>query len=102
MRPSDLAHWELICWACQQGFQVFDFGSARYAGQIQFKKKWGVALYDYGFYLIAPPEIRPTLKIETVKTSSGSMSVMSDIWRRFMPLPFTRVLGPPIRKFLSK
>ncbi len=102
MRPSDIAHWELICWACQQGFQVFDFGSARYAGQIQFKRKWGVALYDYGFYLIATRELRSTLKVETVKTSSGTMSFMSEVWRRIVPLPMTRVLGPPIRKLLTK
>jgi CelD/BcsL family acetyltransferase involved in cellulose biosynthesis len=102
MRPSDLAHWELICWACQQGLQVFDFGSARYAGQIQFKKKWGVSLYDYGFHLIAPPETRSKLKIQTVKTSSGTMSTLSDLWRRFVPLPVTRMLGPHIRKFLTK
>ncbi len=102
MRPSDLAHWELINWACQEGFKVFDFGSARYAGQIQFKKKWGVSLYDYSFYLIAPPEARPGLKIETVRTSSESMAAMATLWRWMMPLHLTRVIGPPIRKFLTK
>jgi Acetyltransferase (GNAT) domain len=42
-RPNDLAHWELIAWAASQGLRWFDFGSARYDGQIQFKKKWGAA-----------------------------------------------------------
>lgn len=102
MRPSDLAHWELISWACQEGLRVFDFGSARYGGQIQFKKKWGVSLYDYGFYLIASPEFRAHLKIQTVQTSSRSMTAMSTLWRRLMPLPLTRMLGPPIRKYLTK
>jgi len=102
LRPSDLAHWELISWACQEGLRVFDFGSARYGGQIQFKKKWGVSLYDYGFYLIASPESRARLKIQTVQTSSRSMTAMSTLWRRLVPLPLTRVLGPPIRKYLTK
>lgn len=102
MRPSDLAHWEMVSWACQVGLEVFDFGSARYEGQIQFKKKWGVSLYDYGCYLIARPEFRGRVKIQSVKTSSRSMSAMSDLWRRFVPLRVTRALGPPIRKYLTK
>jgi CelD/BcsL family acetyltransferase involved in cellulose biosynthesis len=102
MRPSDLAHWELIHWACREGFQVFDFGSARYAGQIQFKKKWGVTLHDYSFYLIGPPGAMGKLKSETVRTSSRSMEAMATLWRWAVPLPLTRILGPPIRKYLTK
>ena len=101
-RPADLAHWGLIEWACKQGLKVFDFGSARYAGQIQFKKKWGVTFKDYSFYLIAPAEKMEKLKIETVKTSSRSMNVMATMWRWAIPLPLTRILGPPIRRFLTK
>ena len=102
MRPSDLAHWELICWACREGLQVFDFGSARYAGQIQFKKKWGVSLHDYVFYLVTRPDSRAGLKIQTVRTSSRSMAAMATLWRWMVPLPLTRVMGPPIRKYLTK
>ncbi len=101
-RPSDFAHWELIQWACKEGFQVFDFGSARYAGQIQFKKKWGVTLHDYCFYLIGSPETMGKLRVETVKTSSRSMEAMATLWRWAVPIPLTRILGPPIRKFLTK
>lgn len=102
MRPSDLAHWELVCWACHEGLQVFDFGSARYGGQIQFKRKWGVALHDYGFYLIARPDLLTGLRIQTVRTASRSMAAMATLWRWLMPLPLTRVIGPPIRKYLTK
>lgn len=101
-RPSDLAHWELICWAYKEGLRVFDFGSARYGGQIQFKKKWGVELHDYGFYLIAPADVRPGLKSRTVQTSSKTMTTMSAIWRTTMPLPVTRLIGPSLRRYLTK
>jgi hypothetical protein len=101
-RPADLAHWELIQWACQHQFEVFDFGSARYEGQVQFKKKWGVTLHDYGFYLIGLPETMDKLKVASVKTSSRSMSAMSTLWRWAVPIPLTRLLGPPIRKYLTK
>jgi CelD/BcsL family acetyltransferase involved in cellulose biosynthesis len=101
-RPSDLAHWELICWARQEGLRVFDLGSARYPGQIQFKKKWGASLHDYGFYLVARPDSSSGLKIQTVRTSSRTMAAMATLWRWLMPLPLTRIVGPPIRKYLTK
>ena len=101
-RPSDLAHWELIEWACKQGLEVFDFGSARYSGQIQFKKKWGIELHDYGFYLIGSSQSGQGVKSETVRTSSNTMAVMAALWRWVVPLALTRLMGPPIRKYLTK
>lgn len=102
MRPNDLAHWELIKWAYSQGFRIFDFGSARYPGQIQFKKKWGVGLHEYCYYLIGAGNSDSTLKIQTVESSSRTMTALASLWRRFMPLPLTAMLGPPIRKYLTK
>ncbi len=102
MRPNDLAHWELINWASAEGLRVFDFGSTRYSGQIQFKKKWGVSLHEYCYYLIGPPNSGSTLKIQTVESSSKAMTIMASLWRKLMPLSFTPVLGPPIRKYLTK
>ncbi|MBZ5515145.1 MAG: GNAT family N-acetyltransferase [Acidobacteriia bacterium] len=102
MRPSDLAHWELIEWACRQHLEVFDFGSARYSGQIQFKKKWGIEFHDYGYYLLGSAESTGKLKSGTVRTSSKSMAAMATLWKWVMPLALTRRIGPPIRKYLTK
>jgi CelD/BcsL family acetyltransferase involved in cellulose biosynthesis len=101
-RPNDLAHWELITWAHTAGCRVFDFGSARYPGQIQFKKKWGVQLQDYSVYVINSPGSASTARIATVDSSSRAMTLMADLWRRLVPLGMTRVLGPAIRKYLTK
>lgn len=102
MRPSDLAHWELINWASDQGLRIFDFGSARYAGQIQFKKKWGVTLNDYSCHLIARSAERDQLRTHTAGTASQGFATMSSLWRRLMPVPLTQVIGPPVRKYLTK
>ncbi len=102
MRPNDLAHWELINWASENGLRFFDLGAARYSGQIQFKKKWGVSLHEYCYYLIGPPNSASTLKIHTVQSSSKVMAAMAFLWRWLVPLPLTSVLGPPIRKYLTK
>jgi CelD/BcsL family acetyltransferase involved in cellulose biosynthesis len=102
LRPNDLAHWELIKWAVWFGLEVFDFGSARYSGQIQFKKKWGASLQDYFYYLVVPPEFAKTAKIETVQDSSRFIQAASWMWRQFVPLKWTASFGPSIRKYLTK
>jgi hypothetical protein len=102
LRPNDLAHWTLIEWAASQGLKTFDFGSARYAGQIQFKKKWGVRLHEYGYYSIAPLGSGAGSRSQTTNTDSRSMVVMSRAWKRMVPPRLARLLGPPLRKYLTK
>lgn len=102
MRPNDLAHWSLIEWAVSAGIEIFDFGSARYPGQIQFKKKWGVTLREYSYYCIGPPGSNLSSTIQSVKTNSRSMLVLSWAWRLLVPTSLTRVFGPPVRRYLTK
>ncbi len=104
MRPNDLAHWELISWAFEGGLRVFDFGSARYSGQIHFKKKWGASFHDYSWYLIAPPDLVPSMRKQgmMIQTSSAFMASMATLWRWMVPVRLTPILGRPIRKYLTK
>lgn len=101
-RPNDLAHWTFIEWAASRGLDTFDFGSARYPGQIQFKKKWGVTLREYSCYTMAPAGSAEVSKIQTVKTDSRSMVIMSHVWRMLVPSHLGPMLGPPLRKRLTK
>ncbi len=100
-RPNDLAHWQMMTWAFAAGLRLFDFGSARYPGQVQFKKKWGTRFYEYSFYLVGPPDSVARLRIETPKTST-TMGVLAKLWRWVVPTPLTPLIGPPIRKYLTK
>lgn len=102
VRPNDLAHWRLIEWAAASGIETFDFGSARYGGQIQFKKKWGVTLREYSCYSIGSPETPATFEIQTVKSDSRSMMILSRAWSALVPTIVAQLLGPPIRKHLTK
>ena len=101
-RPNDLAHWELIRWAAHSKLRLFDFGSARYEGQIQFKKKWGVTLFDYYHYVLRNPGASRQVSSQVVDTSSTFMTTAAKIWKAAVPLRFTQILGPPIRKYLTK
>ena len=102
IRPNDLAHWDLIEWAWQQGMTCFDFGSARYSGQVQFKKKWGVTFHPYAYYLLGSPDSPATAAIRSPSSSSKRMQAMAGLWRRTMPLPLTPLFGAPIRRYLTK
>ena len=101
-RPNDLAHWELISWAAKNGLHTFDFGSARYAGQVQFKRKWGVELRPYAYFVIGKPGSREMQTVSTMQTSSRAVTTVSKLWERFMPLGVARVVGPHIRRYLTK
>jgi hypothetical protein len=101
-RPNDLAHWELIRWAHGAGLQIFDFGSARYTGQIQFKKKWGASLNEYCQHWIGATKYADSLRVEAMQSSSRLMQVASYVWRRAVPLALTRKLGPAVRKYMTR
>jgi CelD/BcsL family acetyltransferase involved in cellulose biosynthesis len=100
LRPNDLAHWELITWACREGLRTFDFGSARYPGQIHFKRKWGCEFHPYSYYLMG--DAADTVRIHTVDSSSTLMRWSANVWRWTVPIAVTRILGPPLRKYLTK
>jgi len=102
LRPNDLAHWELMNWAYTNGIEIFDFGSARYEGQIHFKQKWGAMFHDYNSYLIGPPNSKFTQHLQSVESSSKLMAASAAVWRHGVPLRLSSVLGPPIRKHLTK
>jgi len=102
MRPNDLAHWELMNWAFAAGITVFDFGSARYAGQIHFKQKWGVTFQDYSYYLIGPANSDLISRVHSINSSSKLMATAAGLWRHMVPVRLSSVLGRPIRKYLTK
>ena len=96
MRPSDLLHWEMITWAIEHGYRVFDFGVARYAGQRSFKAKWGTVFHDYNHYHY-PGDVRASeIRLFT------EPGVLNRIWSRAVPNRLARIIGPMIRKRLGR
>lgn len=95
--PNNLLYWEMIKYACEQGFKYFDFGrSTKDSGTYRFKKQWGAEpkqLY-WQYYL-------PTgAQMPEVDHTSLKESFMIGIWKR-LPLRLTKALGPKIRKNIS-
>jgi len=97
-RPNDLLHSEFIKWACREKIEYFDFGPARYPGQIRFKEKWGVAFQDYAYFYLSEKPI----KIKPYTAESESVKIINFLWKYFMPISLANLLGPYLRKKMGK
>jgi CelD/BcsL family acetyltransferase involved in cellulose biosynthesis len=94
-RATDLLHFELIDGAVSEGLRLFDFGPLRYAGQKQYKKKWGVQTREYAYYYSPPQKRRPPLSDRTLPARAAR-----SIWRH-VPSALASRLGRLLRKELS-
>jgi lipid II:glycine glycyltransferase (peptidoglycan interpeptide bridge formation enzyme) len=52
LRPNDFLMWNVIAWAQEKGYRLFDFGGGgepgvKY-GVRDYKMKYGCEIYDYG------------------------------------------------------
>jgi CelD/BcsL family acetyltransferase involved in cellulose biosynthesis len=95
LRPNDLLHWEFIRMAAESGHAVFDFGSVRYQGQRDFKKKWGCEFVEHENYFIGPGR-------GAINSSSKSMQTLATLWSRYVPSGVAREVGPLIRRQLAR
>ena len=94
---NDFMYWSVMERARQRGCRVFDYGrSKRGTGSYDFKRYWGFEpepLY-YEYFLVnatAVPDLSPVNpRYERVIAA----------WRR-LPLWLTRLLGPPLAKYLG-
>ena len=100
LRPNDLVHWEYIRWAHENGYGWFDFGSVRYAGQEQFKRKWGCSMLDSGRFFLLPEGIQRGAK--TFDSSGAVMAWASGTWSRWVPSFMAVRLGPILRRNLMR
>jgi CelD/BcsL family acetyltransferase involved in cellulose biosynthesis len=99
-RPNDLLHWSYIKWARERNMRYFDFGSVRYAGQMQFKKKWGCSFTEDAYYLFSP--VPRSSEARVFNSSGSSMTRMSRIWAKWVPDAVGRAVGPILRKHLVR
>ena len=88
---NSLMYWRAIERAIERGQSVFDFGRSTIDGSTYaFKKKWGAqpepAVWQYYLRKGDVADMRP---------ESGKYNRRVKIWQR-LPVPLTRLIGPPI------
>ncbi len=96
LRGNDLVHWEMLRWAREEGKEIFDFGPARYEGQIRYKKKWGAVFLPYYYHYLPPDR-----EISPPQPGKGFWKTLSFLWRTCVPDFLSPSLGRIIRPRLG-
>ena len=97
LAPNDFMYWELMRYGCEEGYKIFDYGRSKAdTGSYHFKRHWG---FDpeplaYQYHLVKRKEL-PNLS-----PSNPKYQKKIELWRK-LPLPVTKILGPPIAKYLA-
>ena len=95
LSPNMLLYWEMLKYACEQGFTYFDFGrSAPGEGTYRFKKQWGAKQRPIYWYIWSKREVSSFSK------QSRLQRVVINVWQK-LPLKLTQSLGPIIRKYID-
>ena len=80
-RVNDLLVWESICWACDNGYKVFDFGADSPLQQslLAFKSKWKGKQVDVRYYLAGAQRNSPPVGDSSDPRYSIYRKVMSQL-----------------------
>jgi hypothetical protein len=89
-------YWNCLKYACEQGYQVFDFGrSTEGSSTFNFKAQWGARpVPHYWHYHLEAGRALPRLNPENAR-----FRLATRLWQR-LPLSITRCLGPAVVKHL--
>ncbi len=95
--PNNLLYWDAIRHACETGCKHFHFGrSSIGSGTYRFKQQWGAQELplNWQFYY------RQSVPSYTPMSKDPKYQLASKIWMR-LPLSWTMLIGPHLRKYLS-
>lgn len=97
LSPNMLLYLRMLEYACEHGYQAFDFGrSSPGEGTYIFKEKWGAVPVPLHWHYISLDGNLPNPE------SSGKerFEKATHYWKK-LPLIVTKVIGPSIRKHIS-
>jgi FemAB-related protein (PEP-CTERM system-associated) len=94
--PNDYMYWMLMEYGREHGYRVFDFGRSKAdTGSYSFKKNWGFEPKPLAYqYHLAKGGVLPNLSPTNIKYRKKI-----ELWRK-MPYGLTKILGPPLAKYL--
>ena len=96
LRPNMFLFWQMLCFAGQKGYRIFDFGrSSVGSGTYEFKQQWNtrVVPLHWNYWLAEGSEL-PEVNPQNPKYRASIWA-----WQR-MPLSLTKWIGPPIARCL--
>lgn len=95
--PNNLAYWEAIKYAANQGCTIFDFGrSSIGSGTYHFKQQWGAKpVQIYWQIMSANGKVRAPLS-----GANPKYQLAVELWKH-LPLSLTTFVGPRLRKYIT-
>jgi FemAB-related protein (PEP-CTERM system-associated) len=97
LSPNMLLYLRMLEYACDSGYQVFDFGrSTKGEGTYKFKEQWGAAAAPLYWHCIS----LDGKSQDPEKAGTARFEMAARYWRK-LPLVITRLIGPRIRKHIS-
>ncbi len=97
LSPNMLLYWAMLEYACDNGFQYFDFGrSTPDEGTYKFKKQWGANPEPLFWYNLSQNK----LKNSNNESDNTRFSKAVQVWQK-LPVSITSIFGPKIRKHIG-
>lgn len=94
---NDFMYWQVMERAREKGVKLFDFGrSKRDTGSFDFKAHWGFEPEPlcYEYFLVKSD------KLPDLSPKNPRYERMIALWRK-LPVPLSRLLGPPVARYLG-
>ena len=97
LRANTLQYWTMLEYACDNSYTRFDFGrSSPDEGTYKFKQKWGAKPTPLHWYDIS----MNGQAVDTASSKKSKFDKAIKLWQK-MPVGFTKILGPCVRKHIS-
>jgi FemAB-related protein (PEP-CTERM system-associated) len=96
LSPNMLLYWGFLEYACNNGYDYFDFGrSTPDEGTFYFKKQWGAEPQPLFFY-----HSKDNTHMKRIQSAGGLRHHIEKTWSR-LPLSFANFIGPLIRRYIT-
>ena len=97
LSPNMLLYLRMLEYACDHGYQVFDFGRSSVGeGTYKFKEQWGAEPEALHWHYIALDGRQP----DPDSVGKEKFATAVRYWKK-LPLLVTKLIGPSIRKHIS-
>ena len=95
--PNMLLYWSMLEHACENSYATFDFGrSTPEEGTWKFKKQWGTVETPLHWLSLTQAPVPHASQAQQKSTFDVAMQ----LWQK-MPVALSKVVGPPLRKYIG-
>jgi FemAB-related protein (PEP-CTERM system-associated) len=94
LNANMLLYWQMLAYACDNGYQAFNFGrSSTEEGTYKFKRQWGAEPKDLFWYSLSRGA-------SVASPEKSHYAQLIGLWQK-LPVPVANMIGPVVRKHIS-